>query len=300
MADGDEYMKADLHIHTNSSDGLFNAAEILEKARKGNLAVISITDHDNANAYRQFSQDMHRQDLLRDDSGVYIIPGIEISCNHSGEEIHVLGYFIDPESAALADLEVWMRQSRERRLYGMLDKLSAHNMHIEQGEILKHSNGAPIGRPHIAAAMCEKGFCTSVREAFEKFLEKGKPIYCEREKPSIDLAMKIIHAAGGLAFLAHPGLIDDKKIFAEVLNLPFDGIEVWHNSHDQRTSDYLFSFCMNNNKLKSGGSDYHGFEKDARLGDFSIDAENAVNIWNAAQKQSGGKLIFYKFVDTSH
>ena len=290
-------MKADLHIHTNSSDGLFPVPDILSKARDGKLSVISITDHDNVNAYDFFTHSEVRQEISMDASGLYVISGIEISCDYNGEEIHVLGYFLDPNADVLRDLEMWMRKSRKQRLEAMLEKLKNIAMPITENEILAFSKNAPIGRPHIAAALCKKGYCQTIRDAFDLYLEKGKLIYCEREKPTIEKAINIIHSAGGLAFLAHPGLISKESILMSVLKLEFDGLEVWHNSHDQRTSDYFYSFCLNNKKLMSGGSDFHGLERDARLGAFSINTAFVTKIMERVRETGKCNLIFAKYVD---
>ena len=189
--------KIDLHIHTTASDGRFSPEEIVKKAARLGLTIIAISDHDTVDgialalaAARAFPQ-------LR------IIPGVEISTDVSSGEVHMLGYFIDYTHEELLQKLENMRNSRQIRGQKMIKKLSGLGMAVEWERVLEIAGDGSVGRPHIAQAMLEKRYISTIKEAFSKYLAWGRPAYVKRDKLTPSEAMALILRASGLPVLAH-------------------------------------------------------------------------------------------------
>lgn len=273
---------ADLHIHTNASDGILTPEEVVEWAYKKKLRAISITDHDTVSGIERAIKANEIKNSLE------IIPGIELNTDYNGEEIHILGYYIEYKNAWFLNILKNMQQSRYERALKMIHILNSLNIMISMDQVQKFSKGSSIGRPHIARAMIESGYIDNIKNGFDKYLGKGRPAYVERYKLDSKQAIEIINKIGGIAVLAHPGLIKNKKIISSIINLGIQGIEVYHTKHDQDTIRYLKYISNERKLLITGGTDCHGITINNQpiLGNVTIDYNNFIKLKNAA---SGSK-----------
>lgn len=261
----------DLHVHTNYSDGLFTPKEVIDLAIKKNLDGIAITDHDTVDGIEtaiKYNNSLNK--------GLYIIPGIEFGCIHLNEEVHILGYFIDYKSRELANLSNKLKESRLNRSLKMINKLNHIGIKIKKEEVKSLANENLISRSHIARVLVEKGYVKSIEEAFNLYLNRGQPGYVEKVAPNVKMTINIIHNLGGIAVLAHPGLLKNKTIIKYCINNNIDGIEAIHWKHKPEDIRYLLNIAEKNNLIITGGSDCHGrlINGDYLLGKYYININN--------------------------
>jgi len=248
-------MKADLHLHTTASDGKLRPEEIVRKASQLGLDVIAITDHDSVagippalEAAKSFPQ-------------LLVIPGVEINTDMPQGEVHILGYFMDYHDPELNHSLEELRNSRYERGRKMIAKLADMGMDIEWERVLELATGGIIGRPHIAQAMVERGYSSSLQEAFTKYIGRNGSAYIERKKLTPLDAVELILNAGGLPFLAHPA--DIAHLEALVLRLKeagMAGLEVYYANYSPGKIARLEALAKRYNLIASGGSDYHGLD----------------------------------------
>jgi predicted metal-dependent phosphoesterase TrpH len=247
--------KVDLHIHTTASDGKFSPEEIVHKALELGVTVIAICDHDTVDgiplaleAARAFPQ-------------LKVIPGVEVSTFAPGSEVHVLGYFIDfnaPELRAALDN---LRSSRRERAKAIIARLKDLDICIDWQRVQELAGSGSIGRPHIAQAMLEKGYITSFKEAFNKYIGLGGPAYVERHKITPQEAVALIIKANGLPVLAHPLTVNDpEKMIAGLNAAGLVGMEVDYNGYTDDERNMLARLAGKYNLIATGGSDYHGID----------------------------------------
>lgn len=258
-------MFVDLHIHSTFSDGFFTPQEIVDAAKKKNIGVIAITDHDSVDGFIAARE--YIKTIL---NGPRIFSGIELGTQIDEKAIHILGYHFDENYEPLLERIYELRHARESRLAQIVDKVNSlgYNVAVEATDISHRA----FGRPHVAKALVEKGYFKDIQEAFDILLKRGKPGYVPQPKLSPVEAVDLIHQAGGIAFLAHPSELKDLSLVQSLLaSIKFDGIEVWHPSADEEMDTWL-EMAKTYKLLTSGGSDFHGdtgrFPK--KLGDFSI------------------------------
>lgn len=271
---------ADLHIHTNASDGILTPAEVVEWAQKKKLRAISITDHDTVFGIDKALESNKNNNYLE------IIPGVELNTDFYGEEIHILGYFIDYNDTNLLNILKKMQQSRYERALKIINKLNNLDINISMDQIKRISEGNSIGRPHIARAMIESGYINNIKSAFDNYIGKGRPAYEERFKLESKKAIEIINKIGGVAVLAHPGLIKNKAIISSLINIGIQGIEVYHTKHDYDTIRYLNNIAKEKKLLITGGTDCHGImvNNEPILGNVTIDYNKVIKLKNAANR----------------
>ena len=259
--------KADLHCHSTFSDGTLTPHEILELAKLKNLQAISITDHDNIDAYKNLK-------ALQDISNIDIIPGVELSAQLNSHNVHILGYSFNLNSSQLLNFchEHQIRRTKRNNL--ILQLLSKQSLDISEKELKAKSPSGSVGRPHIAQIMVEKGYVSSIKEAFIKYIGDQKICYAEQKKPSVKETIDLIHSAGGLAFIAHPHLISHSDVRREVFKLDFDGIEGRYANFDAQKNQRWLDIAKQKKWLVSGGSDFHGAVKpEISLGASYTDSE---------------------------
>lgn len=261
---------ADMHCHTTCSDGLLTPSRLMEKAEAVGLGAISITDHDTLAAY----------DVLRMEGyngPVKLISGIEVSCTEDRRDVHVLGYYIDHKDPTLRAYIDFFKTDRERRAREMVERLQRLRVNISFDEVQDHAGTAPIGRPHVAAVMVQRGFSKNLQNAFDVYLDTGKPAFVSKAPYSVKMAADMIHGAGGIAVIAHPGkTYHDPRLFLGLRTSGIDGVEVYHPSHWYVTREYYKALALQHGLLITGGSDYHGSrEYDERnLGVFGVTQEH--------------------------
>lgn len=241
----------DLHLHTNFSDGADAPKAVAERAASLGVSAIAITDHDTLGGLpeAQAACAVH---------GIEFLPGVEISSHIGTQELHILGLGVDPANAALGDRLIQMAEVRLDRARTMAAKLNKLGVPVDVAAIEARVHGGVLGRMHLAQAVVELGHAATVQDAFDKYLKTGRPAYVARESISARDAVDAIHAAGGLAFVAHPGIGRIDSRFDVLLDLPFDGIEVFHSKHTADQQKRYAALIENRGLLASGGSDCHG------------------------------------------
>jgi len=244
-------MRIDLHLHTNASDGQHTPTELIDIVRQHHLDVIAITDHDTTAGIAEA--------LSAADSHPRVIPGIELSAEDEQGDVHVLGYFIDPANAAFQARLDHFRTERLERGQRIVQKLVDLNMPITWDRVAAIAGDASIGRPHIARALVEAGYVESVHDAFDRYLYNGGPAYVARYRLSPEEAIQFIHAASGVAVLAHPGLLSDYGAMVQrLVPAGLDGVEVYHPENNQTVRLNLAGLAQQYDLVITGGSDFHG------------------------------------------
>ncbi len=248
-------MKADLHLHTTASDGRYSPEDLVRMAVSRGVEVIAITDHDSVDGIPAALEAAKPFPKLR------VIPGVEISTDVPHGEVHMLGYFIDYSDPGLAKRLAELRNSRKLRAQKMIEKLATMGIHIEWDRVQEIAGSGSVGRPHVARAMMEKGYVQSTREAFSRFIGREGPAYVEREKMTPEQVVELIVKVGGLPVLAHPGDVDHLEDFIPRLQrVGMVGMEVYYDSYNTKTVEYLASLSHKHNLIALGGSDYHGLD----------------------------------------
>jgi predicted metal-dependent phosphoesterase TrpH len=257
----------DLHSHTTASDGEHPASMLMELARAAGVTHLAVTDHDTVDGLEIAEREASAH-------GITLVPGIEISAFMHGRELHILGHFVDRRNAALASFGARLREERTRRMTEMVERARQMGYPITMNDVLFIAGDANLGRPHLARVFVEKGWCLDVREAFDRFLGDGKPVWVDRFRLTTKEAIDLIHGAGGTATVAHPGVNKVEKFELEKLKAEgLDGVEVMHSDHHPGQKEKYLQICATLELVATAGSDFHG-EKVApgrRLGTASMD-----------------------------
>jgi predicted metal-dependent phosphoesterase TrpH len=243
---------ADLHTHTYHSDGTRSPREVIDVARAAGIAIVSISDHDNLAAY--FEIKPHA-----DQSGVTLVPGVELSCGYRGVDVHILAYAFDPHDERFAGRLQRFRESRHARGLRMVERLRALGYDIRAERVEQLAGGGAMGRPHVARALVEAGYASSVAEAFDRFIGTGKAGYVEKERFNVGDAVTLVRQCGGVTSLAHPTLYPDhENLVPELLDAGIDGVEVFHPDVDETWRERYTNVARFRGKMTTGGSDDHG------------------------------------------
>ena len=198
------------------------------------------------------------------------VPGIEITAVHEGRDVHILGYFIELEDAALAEFLERQRADRGLRLVKIADRLAAMGKPIDRSSLLApRPGGRSVGRPLVARALVRAGHVADMRQAFDQFIGEGKPAFVPRCGPSPAEVIGIVNRAGGIASLAHPGLLKGDELIPSMVEAGLTAVEAFHSEHDASTTEHYLCFADRHRILVSGGSDYHG-EKERRRAAFGV------------------------------
>jgi len=263
----------DLHVHSTFSDGTLKPQLLIDKALNMGLTGISITDHDTFDGLQETIDYIETNSIKID-----FVTGIELNTEpeEEGNEVHILGYYIGYDNADFRDRLLEIRHQRKNRAVQMVAKLNDLGFKITFENVASLAGGDLIGRPHVAKAMVKAGYAENIDQVFEKYIEYGRPAYVKRYKFSPREAISLIKSSGGIAVLAHPGLIKNQTLVGKYLNEGIEGLEVYYPQHSGRqTKDYL-KLARENKLLVTGGSDYHGpgsSENRAQLGTSGIDKE---------------------------
>jgi len=243
---------ADLHIHTQASDGWLTPDMAVEQAKDAGLAAISIADHDSVSGIEAaiWAGKKH---------GVEVIPGVELSSGFEGRELHLLGYFVDWRDKKFQDKLLTIQEARVDRAKRILNRLRNLNINISYNVVIVIAGGT-VGRPHIAKALLDRGYVRTVQEAFEKYLGIDRPAYVEKYPLSPAEAMRIIHKAGGISALAHPVFSRTDEVLPELVDQGLQAIEVYHSRHDAMATRHFEELAKKYDLLIVGGSDAHGRE----------------------------------------
>ena len=243
----------DLHLHTLASDGRLTPTELIQLVVKQGLQTISITDHDSteglAEAYEAAKEFPH----LR------IIPGIEMSADLPGNEVHVLGYFLDYHDVEFQATLTEFRRGRVDRARIMVEKLDALGMHVDWDRVQHFAGDGSVGRPHIALALVEAGFFKEPKEAFEEYLGNDGLAYYDRPKLNPIESVEMIKRVGGVPVLAHPTFMNDMEGgITDLKKVGLVGMEVYYAQYNDDTVRHLARLAKEYDLISCGGSDYHG------------------------------------------
>lgn len=249
--------KADLHIHTNYSDGVFPPEKIVDTAIDVGLEVIAITDHDNILAY-DAAQKHIKDNALQDK--IEILRGIEVNTLYKNNEVHILGYLMDTKNKDFLELIKTQQQARVKQTKEILALLAKkEGIRIKFEDIKKQvAEGGSIGRPHIAKAITSAGGTNNIMDAYAKYIHDDSPVYVQRKTLAPFDAVEIIYDAGGIPVIAHPHDIDiAEPLIKELMNYGLRGIEAYHRKHSPACVEYFSSMAEKLGLIVTGGSDFH-------------------------------------------
>ena len=246
----------DLHTHTTASDGRCTPAELVARAAAAGVTVLSVTDHDTVAACDAVA-------AACEQAGIEFVTGIEITAVRDEADVHVLGYFLDPRSAALRGFLSEQRARRVDRIRCVIAKLAGHGLRLDADAILRPALDDPsrsVGRPWVARALVAAGYVKSGNEAFAAWLSRGRPGFVPREGAAPEDVIERIHDAGGVASMAHPGLLGRDNWIAPLAEAGLDAIEAYHTDHGPADTARYLAMAARLTLAVSGGSDYHADE----------------------------------------
>ncbi|MFH1846237.1 MAG: PHP domain-containing protein [Candidatus Omnitrophota bacterium] len=265
LKNGDDNF-ADLHVHTNLSDGILSPEEVVEHALQEGLKAISITDHDAVDAVDPCI-------FFAEDKEIEIIPGVELSSENGEREVHILGYYLDHKDRDFLKILSILQDSREERMDGMISLLKKKGMDVTREKVFGSNSSGSIGRLHLARILKEEGFVKSLSEAFDRYIGEGKDCHVKHQRLDYKGAIYSIRKAGGVPTLAHPGVSckeEDIKLYADA---GLKGIEVYHPKHKPAENRRYLDLAQKYGLLVTGGSDCHGGKnkKSMLLGTVRVD-----------------------------
>ena len=247
-------MFADLHLHTNFSDGTYTPEELVSQAAKQRLVAIAVTDHDTVEGCERAANACRALEIE-------FIAGTELTAEQNDNEIHILGYLLDTHNPKLLSEIAKFQAVRQSRIREMVAKLNALNVPLRTEDVFALANCRSPGRPHVARALVKAGLVGSLDEAFERFLKKHRPAWVPKAKMSALVAIELIHQAGGMAVMAHPGLNRSDEVIPDLVAAGLDGIECFHTKHSTAIAEHYLEIADKYNLLVTGGSDCHGLSK---------------------------------------
>ena len=276
----------DLHTHSNYSDGTDSPSELINKALAAGVTTIALTDHDSVAGISE------AQSALR--PGLSLVPGAEISCQtDDGISVHMLGLLFDLNNADLISTMEKTRENRHGRMQRIIQRINEAGIDISMADVLAElSDGATLGRPHLADALIKKGVVKSRDEAFSEMLHNKSKYYVAHYSPKPVDAIKLIKAAGGVAVIAHPmashrGRTISYETFGDLIAAGLDGIEVDHRDHTSDEKSALIKFASENNLVMTGASDYHGNGKLNQLAEYTTNQAQ----WDMLQSRANQNRV---------
>ncbi len=256
-------MAIDLHVHSSYSDGCLSPKQLVERAHQLGVSALAITDHDTLAGVPEALS--YGRDL-----GVFVLPGIELSC----EGYHILGYGVDCGYQPLREQLEELAQARAERAARIVDRLAVAGIHLSLERVQELAGAGVVGRPHVAAALVEKGYASNTKDAFARFLNKGQPGYVPRYRLSVDRAINLVKGAGGIPVWAHPGDRFSRQCLQELKSCGVMGVEVWHPDHNKDQMLWFADQGAREGLLVTGGSDFHC----PQLGEAEL-ASHATPLW---------------------
>ena len=279
-------MVIDLHTHTSYSDGTDTPAQLINKALAAGISIIGLTDHDSISGWQEAT------DALR--TGISLVPGAEISCQTpDGISVHILGLLFDSNNSELMNTLEKTRENRHGRMEKIIARINEAGIDITMDDVLEQlSDGATLGRPHLADALVKKGIVASRDEAFTQMLHNNSKYYVSHYSPTPETAIKLIKAAGGVSVIAHPmashrGRTISLETFGSIIQAGLDGIEVDHRDHSPEEKSQLIKLANESNLVMTGASDYHGNGKLNTLGEYTTRPEQ----WEKLESRSNARRV---------
>jgi predicted metal-dependent phosphoesterase TrpH len=243
--------RADLHLHSTHSDGLYAPAELVDLARRSGLGAIALTDHDTLAGIAP----------ARDaavGSGIEVIAGVEITAEHRGQEFHLLGYFFRPDDAALLAALARLREHRTDRFHNMVERLRSFGIHLGADDLPDEGASPALGRRHLAQVLVEKRRAGTVQEAFRRYLHDGGRVAVPKLRLSVSDAIALVRGAGGVAGWAHPPYDCSREDLAELHGLGLQAVEVHYPGYRAGRVRLLRGWAAELGLAVTGGSDCHG------------------------------------------
>jgi predicted metal-dependent phosphoesterase TrpH len=240
----------DLHMHSTASDGSRSPSDVVRAAKRADLVAIALTDHDTVAGLAEAR-------AAGAELGVRIVNGVELSAVEGDSETHLLGLHLSDTSVLERGLTE-LRDMRGRRAARIVELLQAQGVQVTFDDVLMQAGTGAIGRPHVARALVADGWAVDVRDAFDRYLAAGRPAYVAKDQLGMRDAIAMVHAAGGLAVLAHPGASATRERLEALASLGMDGVEVKHPSHSPQDTARIRTLADQLGLLPSGGSDWHG------------------------------------------
>ncbi len=261
----------DFHTHSTRSDGTSTPALLVDLAASRGVRVMALTDHDTLDGLEEAATAAARH------AGFLLIPGVELSCDVPGTEVHMLGLFVDTADEELRARLERFRDGRTERGHKIVEALARLGAPIEWDRVLEIAGEASVGRPHVARALIERGHVENIGEAFERYLARNAPAYVERDKLSPGEAIAMIRAAGGLPVLAHPSFTDDyERVAGELAAQGLFGMEVYYQDYAPELVESLRALAGRLDLFTLGGSDYHGLAREGEREPGDIPLPDAV------------------------
>lgn len=240
----------DLHSHTTASDGKLAPRELVRLAKTVGLRALAITDHDTLEGLPEAMEEAR-------ELGVELVPGVEVSASFGSVPIHVLGLFVHYREAWLNEFFTEAAARRLGRIHAIVAKLAREGVEVEAEAVFARSQHGTVGRPHVAELLVERGVVADIGEAFDRYLAEDRPAFVGYEKVTMDEAVDLIRRAGGVATLAHPGLLADNTLASRMVEEGLPGLEVFHKDHTPEQVTAFAKLAAERGLLTSGGSDFH-------------------------------------------
>ena len=287
--------RVDLHLHTKASDGALRPEELVKAADLIGIRVMAVTDHDSVDGIAEAQ-------AAASGLAIEVIPGIEISTNLDGDELHILGYLLDADDPFLRKALRRLQEDRLAQAKAMVEQLGALRCPLEWDRVMAIADGGSVGRPHIAMALLERGYVASVNEAFSRFLKRGGPGYVEGPKLLPQEAVSLIREAHGVPSLAHPIIVgasdyhlDLPRLLPMMVEAGLEGIEVYYKGYTPKITVSLLAVAGQYRLVPTGGSDFHGggVVADAELGGVEVPWETVEHL-RARKRESGCAPIIPK------
>jgi len=276
----------DLHTHTTFSDGTDTPTQLINKALAAGITTIALTDHDSISGWQEATT------ALR--PGICLVPGAEVSCQTlDGISVHILGLLFDSSNTELIDTLEKTRENRFGRMEKIIAKINEAGIEISMSEVLEQlSDGATLGRPHLADALIKKGVVASREEAFTQMLHNHSKYYVSHYSPTPEAVIKLIKDAGGVSVIAHPmashrGRTISLDTFGSLIQAGLDGIEVDHRDHSVEEKTQLISLAKESKLVMTGASDYHGNGKLNLLGEYTTEPAQ----WQKLEERASARRV---------
>ena len=258
----------DLHTHSNASDGSYAPGDLVKLAAKSGVTTLALTDHDTVSGIAEAQAAGKKY-------GVTLIPGVEISIDFTPGTMHICGYYLDPENTELQAGLNFVQVARRNRNPRIIEKLNVLGVAITLDEVKAVAGPDQLGRPHFAQVLVQKGYARDTQAAFSKYLAKGAPAYMDKQRLSLDRAVAMIQAAGGVAVLAHPIQLklnswqEYREKITELKNAGITGVEAFNSYQSEEENQQFYTIATELEMLITAGSDFHGAIKPkVKLGQF--------------------------------
>ena len=269
---------ADLHVHTLYSDGTFTPAQLIEEAKSAGLACVSVVDHDTVEGLDPIL-------AIAEKEGIEVLPGIELTAENDGSEVHILGYLIDYKSKSLREKLEHLKNIRVDRVHKIVEKLDKLGVRLDPEIVFELAQEGTVGRLHIARAMVESGAVGNIYEAFKKYIGDKGPAYVCGFRFTPKEAVKFIRDLGGVPVLAHPYVLNNDDLIPQFVEYGIMGLEIFYPEHSQSLVNFYLGLAKKYNLLATGGSDCHGSAKpDVKIGCVRIPYELVEKLKEAKEK----------------